>query len=371
MVFRCWRAAGGFIALSLYTSDLVQNSNRYKDAGVDIDAGNRLVDRIRPFAQSTSRPGAAAKLGGFAAAFDPKAAGYDDPILFAATDGVGTKLKIAIAADYHDTVGIDLVAMCVNDLVVDGAEPLFFLDYYASGALSVDAASAVIRGIAEGCRLAGCALTGGETAELPGLYAAGDYDLAGFAVGAAERTWLQQDRTINAGDYLVGMAASGLHSNGFSLVRQVVTDLDLDYSAPVPFAGSPETGQNHTLATALLAPTRIYVQSVLALYRAELAKAFAHITGGGLLENIPRMLPDGLGAHITASGWQRPAVFSWLQTSGGLTDAEMHRTFNCGIGMVAAVAPEKLDAHLAKLRELGENATVIGEVTTAPGVEIS
>jgi len=333
-----------------------RNTLSYKDAGVDIDAGNALVEAIKPLAKSTSRTGSDAGLGGFGAFFDLRAAGYRDPILVATTDGVGTKLKVAIEAGRHDTVGIDLVAMCVNDLVVQGAEPLLFLDYFATGKLDVTAGKAVVAGIAAGCRAAGCALIGGETAEMPGMYATGDYDLAGFAVGAVERGQALTGATVATGDIVLGLASSGLHSNGFSLVRHVVSNLDLSYDAPAPFA--PE----RALGEALLDPTRIYVASCLAAARAGHVKALAHITGGGLLENLPRVLPDTVAVEIDPAAWPRAAVFGWLSAAGGVAPAEMLRTFNCGIGMVMVTAAEQAEAAAALLREAGETVYRIGAV---------
>ena len=336
-------------------------SRTYRDAGVDIDAGEALVQAIKPLARSTARPGADAKLGGFGAFFDPKAAGYRDPLLVSTTDGVGTKLKVAIAANKHDTVGIDLVAMSVNDLVVQGAEPLFFLDYFASGKLELGVAEAVIRGIAEGCRQAGCALVGGETAEMPGMYAPGDYDLAGFAVGAVERDQALTGAGVQAGDTVLGIASSGVHSNGFSLVRRIVADTNLGYDAPAPFA------QGQTLGQALLAPTRIYVKPLLQAlrapgYAAGGVKAVAHITGGGILENLPRVLPDGLMAEIEAASWPLPPVFQWLRRMGNVADQEMLRTFNCGIGMILVVASADAAAVSAKLAEAGETVHPLGRI---------
>jgi phosphoribosylformylglycinamidine cyclo-ligase len=337
----------------------------YRDAGVDIDAGNRLVEAIKPLAKATRRAGADADLGGFGALFDLKSAGYRDPILVAATDGVGTKLKIAIETGQHATIGIDLVGMCVNDLVVQGAEPLFFLDYFACGKLDVAAAREVIAGIAEGCRQAGCALIGGETAEMPGMYAANDYDLAGFAVGAAERGLILPRSDVVAGDVLIGLASSGVHSNGYSLVRRLVTEAGLAWDAPAPFEPSKP------LAEALLAPTRIYVKPLLAAIEATggpegAIKALAHITGGGLTENLPRVLPDTVGARIDLASFIAPPVFGWLAKTGRLADAEMLKTFNCGIGMVVVAAQGEADAVLGALRDAGESAIVIGEIT-APG----
>ena len=333
-----------------------RNSPTYKDAGVDIDAGNAFVEAIGPLAKATARPGSAAGLGGFGAFFDLKAAGYRDPVLVAATDGVGTKLKVAIAAGRHDTIGIDLVAMCVNDLVVQGAEPLFFLDYYATAKLDPEAGRAVIAGIAEGCAQAGCALIGGETAEMPGLYAPGDYDLAGFAVGALERGRALTGETIAAGDVVLGLASNGLHSNGFSLVRKVVDTLGLDLSEPAPF--DPQ----RSLGEALLAPTRIYVKSCLAAHRAGRVKALAHITGGGLIENLPRVLPPGVGVEIDGLSWALPAVCAWLARDGGVALADMVRTFNCGIGMAVVVAPDDAAAAAEVFAAQGETLWPIGRV---------
>jgi phosphoribosylformylglycinamidine cyclo-ligase len=331
----------------------------YKAAGVDIDAGAALVKAIAPLARASARSGTTAALGGFGAMFDPKAAGYRDPILVATTDGVGTKLKIAIATGRHDTIGIDLVAMSVNDLVVQGAEPLFFLDYFATGKLDVEIGRRVIAGIAEGCRIAGCALIGGETAEMPGLYADGDYDLAGFAVGAVERGRLVDGGKIVAGDIVLGLPSSGVHSNGYSLVRKLVERSGLGWAEPAPFA------REQSLGAALLTPTLIYVSPCLALTRAGLAKGFAHITGGGLTDNIPRVLPDGLGVRLDAATWDLPPVFGWLAETGDLPVAELARTFNCGIGMVAIVATGDTEAALSALA--GTGARQIGVVTHALG----
>jgi phosphoribosylformylglycinamidine cyclo-ligase len=342
----------------------------YKDAGVDIAAGDSLVERIKPLAKSTQRPGVMGGLGGFGALFDLKAAGFSDPILVSGTDGVGTKLLLAIEAAIHDTVGIDLVAMCVNDIVVQGAEPLFFLDYYATGKLSVDAGHAVVAGIAEGCRQAGCALVGGETAEMPGMYPEGDYDLAGFAVGAAERGQLLPRPGIEAGDVLLGAASAGLHSNGFSLVRRIVarSGLALDATAPFAAAGAP-SGAEGTLARALLTPTRIYVRSMLAAIRATSAiKGLAHITGGGLPGNVPRMLPDGLRARLDATTWTAPAVFRWLRAVGNVPTDDMLQTFNCGLGMVVAVAARDADRVAAALSEAGETVRTVGIIEQAPTI---
>ncbi|MBT4017457.1 MAG: phosphoribosylformylglycinamidine cyclo-ligase [Alphaproteobacteria bacterium] len=328
----------------------------YQDAGVDIEAGNELVRQIAPLAKSTSRPGADAGLGGFGGFFDLKAAGYTDPVLVAANDGVGTKLLVANAVGRHDTVGIDLVAMCVNDLVVQGAEPLFFLDYFATGKLSVEAATDVVRGIADGCLQAGCALIGGETAEMPGLYQPGEYDLAGFSVGAVERGQALTGENVQAGDVILGLASSGLHSNGFSLVRQVVDISGIGYDAPAPWDDSTSLGE------ALLTPTRIYVKSCLDLVKAGKVHAFAHITGGGLLENIPRVLPDGLTAHIDGKSWTIPNLFGWLALRGGIENQELARTFNLGIGMIAVVSADEEAAARAVLEAAGETVYRVGEI---------
>jgi phosphoribosylformylglycinamidine cyclo-ligase len=333
----------------------IKNGLTYAQAGVDIDAGNLLVEKIKPIVRSTRRPGADGEIGGFGGLFDLKAAGFTDPVLVAANDGVGTKLKIAIDAGVHDTVGIDLVAMCVNDLVVQGAEPLFFLDYFATGKLDPDQGAAIVTGIAEGCLQAGCALIGGETAEMPGMYRDGDYDLAGFAVGAAERNQLLPSGDIAEGDVILGLASSGVHSNGFSLVRRIVELSGLGWDADAPF--KPGT----TLGQALLTPTRIYVKQLLAAIRETGAiKALAHITGGGFPDNIPRVLPKDLTASINLSAIKVPPVFSWLAKVGGVERDEMLRTFNCGIGMIAVVAPEHADAVLAALKAQGEDAVRLG-----------
>jgi phosphoribosylformylglycinamidine cyclo-ligase len=308
------------------------------------------------------RPGVLGGIGGFGALFDPAAAGFKDPILVAATDGVGTKLKFALAANLHDTVGIDLVAMCVNDLVVQGAEPLFFLDYFATGRLDPERGKRVVAGIAAGCREAGCALIGGETAEMPGMYEGEDYDLAGFAVGAVERGGELTGESIRDGDVVLGLGASGLHSNGFSLVRLIVDRTGLDYAAPAPFDRRP-------LGEALLTPTRIYVRSCLAAHRAGAIKGLAHITGGGLIENIARILPDGLAADIDAAAWKLPPVFAWLRREGNMDDAETARTFNCGIGMAVVTAPDKADEAAALLRDAGETVHRIGVVSPRSGNE--
>jgi phosphoribosylformylglycinamidine cyclo-ligase len=332
-----------------------RNTLTYRQAGVDIDAGNSLVERIKPAAAATMRAGVLGGLGGFGALFDLKAAGFNDPILVSTTDGVGTKLKIAIDCGEHRTIGVDLVAMCVNDLVVQGAEPLIFLDYFAASALDVATAASVIEGIAEGCRMAGAALVGGETAEMPGLYGKGDYDLAGFAVGAVERDRILPRPDIAAGDVILGLASSGVHSNGFSLVRRVAEIAGLRWSDPAPFA--PDT----TLGAALLTPTRIYVRSCLAAIRETGAvKTLAHITGGGLVENIPRVLPSHLAAEIELAAIAVPPVFRWL--AGPVAHQEMLRTFNCGIGMMLVVDPAAAEQVSAVLRALGETVTPIGRV---------
>jgi phosphoribosylformylglycinamidine cyclo-ligase len=337
-----------------------RNGLTYAEAGVDIDAGNRMVDMIKPLVRATARPGADAEIGGFGGLFDLKAAGFKDPVLVAANDGVGTKIKIAIETGKHDTIGIDLVAMCVNDLVVQGAEPLFFLDYFATGKLSPEAAAQVVKGIALGCKQAGCALIGGETAEMPGLYADGDYDLAGFSVGAAERGTLLPRRDVAAGDVVLGLASSGVHSNGYSLVRKIAEVSGLGWDAPAPFDTAKSLGE------ALLEPTRIYVKSVLGAHRGTAAiKALAHITGGGFVDNIPRVLPEGLGVEVDLAAVPVPPVFGWLARVGGLDQAEMVRTFNCGIGMVAVVAEADAAQVLEAFKVAGETAVTLGRVTTA------
>ncbi|NBB97067.1 MAG: phosphoribosylformylglycinamidine cyclo-ligase [Alphaproteobacteria bacterium] len=337
-----------------------KNGLSYAAAGVDIDAGNALVDAIKPAAKATARPGVMAGLGGFGALFDLTAAGYADPVLVAATDGVGTKLRIAIDTGHLDTIGIDLVAMCVNDLVCQGAEPLFFLDYFATGKLDVPSAARVITGIAEGCSRSGCALIGGETAEMPGMYAAEDFDLAGFAVGAMERGAALPDGVAD-GDVLLGLASDGVHSNGYSLVRRVVERTGLAWDAPAPFA-------DNTLGTALLAPTRLYVKPALAAIRAGGVHGLAHITGGGLTENLPRVLPEGLGADIDLGAWPLPPVFDWLAREGGITRAEMLKTFNAGIGMVLVVAPDRARALTDLLTDAGETVCTLGHVTEGAGI---
>jgi phosphoribosylformylglycinamidine cyclo-ligase len=334
----------------------------YAQAGVDIDAGNRMVDLIKPLVRATSRPGADAEIGGFGGLFDLKRAGFTDPVLVAATDGVGTKVKIAIETGRHETIGIDLVAMSVNDLVVQGAEPLFFLDYYACGKLAPEIGAAVVAGISDGCRQAGCALIGGETAEMPGLYQGGDYDLAGFAVGAAERGALLPRRDIAEGDVILGLASSGVHSNGYSLVRKVVEKTGLAWSAPAPFAPPQSLGE------AILTPTRIYVKSCLAAIRQTRAvKGLAHITGGGFPDNIPRVLPKGLGARIDLAAVAVLPVFKWLAREGAIAPDEMLRTFNCGVGMIAIAAENDADAVMRAFTDAGERASRIGRVVKADG----
>jgi len=336
------------------------NGLTYAEAGVDIDAGNALVEAIKPLARATRRAGADASLGGFGALFDLKAAGYDDPLLVSTTDGVGTKLKIAIETGLRGTVGIDLVAMCVNDLLAQGAEPLLFFDYFATGKLDVASATEVIAGIAEGCKQAGAALVGGETAEMPGLYSDGDYDLAGFCVGAVNRDGvLPRLGDQKAGDLLIAIASSGPHSNGYSLIRRIVERSGLAWDAPAPF----EPGR--TLAEALMVPTRIYVKSVLPLAKAGLIEAAAHITGGGLIENPPRVIAEGLTARFDWQAWSLPPVFDWLQRDGGVADHELRRTFNCGVGLMLVVAPRDAEAVLKGLIEAGETAFVCGQLAGA------
>jgi phosphoribosylformylglycinamidine cyclo-ligase len=328
----------------------------YADAGVSIDAGNALVKAIGPLARSTARPGADAELGGFGGFFDLKSAGYSDPLLVAANDGVGTKLKLAIETGRHDGVGVDLVAMCANDLIVQGAEPLFFLDYYATGKLDNTVAAAVVASIADGCRQAGCALIGGETAEMPGMYAGGDYDLAGFCVGAVERDKVLTGRDIQPGDLLIGLASSGVHSNGFSLVRRIIEQEGWDLGEALP-------GQSGTtLAQVLLEPTRIYVRALLPLVQQAKIKGLAHITGGGLLENIPRVLPDHCHAIVDAWCWEQPQIFALLQNGGRVAAEEMARTFNCGIGMVVVVAPGQANEVSKLLEGAGETVFEIGRI---------
>lgn len=340
-----------------------KNGLTYADAGVDIDAGNALVDRIKPAAKRTNRPGVASGLGGFGALFDLKAAGYSDPILVGATDGVGTKLRIAIDTGVVDGVGIDLVAMCVNDLVCQGAEPLFFLDYFATGKLETDTAARIIEGIAEGCVRSGCALIGGETAEMPGMYPEGDFDLAGFAVGAMERGSALPEGVVE-GDVLLGLASDGVHSNGYSLVRKLVEVSGLSWDADCPFGEG-------TLGAALLTPTRLYVKQCLAAVRAGGVHALAHITGGGLTENLPRVLPEDLGADIDLNAWELPPVFKWMAETGGIAEAEMLKTFNCGIGMILSVAADRADELVKVLESEGETVTRVGTVTKGAGMRYS
>ena len=325
----------------------------YRDAGVDIDAGNRLVDRIKPHAKRTLRSGVLGGLGGFGALFELPLDRYRQPVLVSGTDGVGTKLKLALELNRHDTIGVDLIAMCVNDVLVVGAEPLFFLDYYATGQLEVEVAAAVIKGIADGCVLAGAALVGGETAEMPGLYHDGDYDLAGFCVGVVEKARIIDGSKVRPGDALLGLASSGPHSNGYSLIRKIiaVSGVKLDQ----PFAAQ-------TLGETLLTPTRIYVKAILKLLEQVEVRAIAHITGGGLTENLPRVLPAKTQAIVNLSSWERPAIFQWLQQQGGVVEAEMRRTFNCGVGLVVCVAEEVAEPALALLREAGETAWRLGHI---------
>ena len=333
----------------------------YADAGVDIDAGNALVDKIKPLAKRTMRPGVMSGLGGFGGLFDLKAAGYKDPVLVAATDGVGTKLRIAIETGQLETIGVDLVAMCVNDLVCQGAEPLFFLDYFATGKLDVTDAARVVSGIAEGCAQSGCALIGGETAEMPGMYQKNDFDLAGFSVGALERG-CSLPANVAQGDMLLGLRSSGVHSNGYSLVRKLVELSGLAWDAPSPFGSG-------TLGEALLMPTRLYVKQVLAVLAQGGLHGLAHITGGGLSENIPRVLNAQQGVSINLESWALPELFQWLAQQGGLSQAEMLKTFNCGIGMVLVVAPAAQAQITALLKEMGEDVMELGRVTDHPGVQ--
>ncbi len=337
-------------------SDSKPTSLSYRDAGVDIDVGNQLIERIKPIAKATRRPGVLDSIGGFGALFEIPTDRYERPVLVSGTDGVGTKLRLAMEIGQHDTIGIDLVAMCVNDLIVAGAEPLYFLDYYATGKLSLDMAEAVIKGIGDGCQQAGCALVGGETAEMPGMYEGDDYDLAGFCVGVVEKSKIIDGSKVAAGDVLIGLAASGPHSNGYSLVRKIIEVSSADLSAD--FHGQ-------SLSETLLTPTRIYVKALLALLAKVDVHALAHITGGGLLENLPRVMPAGTQAIIDSTSWQRPPVFDWLQENGNVADDEMYRTFNCGVGMVLCVAEADVEQTLSVLAEQGENAFVIGRIETA------
>lgn len=332
------------------------DSYTYAKAGVSIEAGNALVKAIGPLVKATARPGADSEIGGFGGFFDPKAAGYSDPLLVAANDGVGTKLKLAIEHDRHDSVGIDLVAMCVNDLIVQGAEPLFFLDYFATGKLDNGVAERVVAGIAGGCKEAGCALIGGETAEMPGMYGDGDYDLAGFCVGAVERGEQLTGEKVAPGHVLIGLASSGVHSNGYSLVRRLAEDKAWKLNRPALFDA------DRLLIDALIEPTKIYVESLLPIVRDGLVDAMAHITGGGLLENIPRVLPDGAHATVDADSWAQPGLMAFLQAQGNIEPEEMARTFNCGVGMVLAVTPDNVDAVMSRLSNAGETAFRIGEI---------
>ena len=340
-------------------SDTSKTPLSYRDAGVDIEAGERLVEAIGPLAKATARAGVMGGLGGFGALFDLKASGYEDPVLVSGTDGVGTKLMLAFDTGIHNTVGIDLVAMCANDVLAQGAEPLFFLDYFATGKLEAGIAEAVIAGIAEGCRQSGCALVGGETAEMPGMYPPGHYDLAGFVVGAVDRSKVLPRMGVMAeGDVLIGISSSGPHSNGYSLIRRIVEREGLSYDAPSPFTDA-------TLGEALLTPTRLYSQAALPLIKGELIKGLAHITGGGLTENTPRMCPDHLAPRIDRTSWTPGPVFQWLQEAGGVELDEMHRTFNMGIGMVFAVAPDMAEIVMNQLRVVGEQPVILGDLVSA------
>lgn len=330
-------------------------SLNYKQAGVDIDAGNELINRIKPFAKATKRIGSDSDLGGFGALFDLKKCGYEDPILVSSTDGVGTKLKVAIDLNKHDTIGIDLVAMSVNDLLAQGAEPLFFLDYFACSKLSLDVASDVVKGIADGCKLAGCALIGGETAEMPGMYKEGDYDLAGFAVGAVERGSILPSKT-EAGDVLIGLKSSGVHSNGYSLARFILSENNISFEDKIA------EFDNKSIGEVLLTPTKVYIKPCLAALKTGKVKALAHITGGGLVENLPRVLSEGVEAEIDYNSWESPKIFPWLQKTGNVSDEEMRRTFNCGIGMVLVVRKEDAKEVQEILTKAGEEATIIGSL---------
>ncbi len=347
------------LVLAMTSPDSPQGLS-YKDAGVDIDAGNRLVELIKPHAQRTRRPEVLAGLGGFGGLFELPPHRYHAPVLVSGTDGVGTKLKLALDIGKHDTIGIDLVAMCVNDIVVSGAEPLFFLDYYATGKLEVEVAAEVIKGIADGCAQAGAALIGGETAEMPGMYQPGDYDLAGFCVGIVDKPKIIDGSRVQVGDALLGLASSGPHSNGYSLIRKVLA---------VSGAGHEQRLGDQTLGEHLLAPTTIYVKPLLSLIEICDVRALAHITGGGLTENIPRVLPKHADARIDLSSWQRPAIFSWLQARGGIDESEMLRTFNCGIGMVVALPDDQIELARQTLRTFGIEATRIGEIIAATGTQ--
>jgi len=342
------------------TNPVKSSSLNYRDAGVNIDAGNKLIEKIKPLTAKTRRPEVLSGLGGFGALFELPLNKYKQPVLVSGTDGVGTKLKLALELNKHDTIGIDLVAMCVNDIIVTGAEPLFFLDYYATGKLDIDTAASVISGIAKGCEISGAALTGGETAEMPGMYSGDDYDVAGFCVGIVEKDQIIDGNDTQAGDVLIGLASSGPHSNGYSLIRKTLDHVNADLNQKI---GSSTLGQ------ALLEPTRIYVKSLLALKEKVKIKALAHITGGGLLENIPRVLPDYSNANIDKNSWQLPEVFQWLQDNGNIEANEMYRTYNCGIGMVICVAKEESDKTLNMLQELGESAFIIGNIEKSEQAE--
>jgi len=332
---------------------VTEQSLSYRDAGVDIDAGNALIDRIKPLSKATNRAGVLGGLGGFGALFEIPLDRFNKPVLVSGTDGVGTKLKLAMQMNKHDTIGIDLVAMCVNDLIVQGAEPLFFLDYYATGKLDVNAATDVVKGISDGCIQAGCALTGGETAEMPGMYQNNDYDLAGFCVGIVDKDKVIDGTQVKAGDKLLGLASSGPHSNGYSLIRKIIEKHNSDLN---------QAFDNRTLGQALLEPTRIYVKSILKLIEKIDIHAISHITGGGLLENIPRVLPDNCSAKIAKSSWQLPQVFNWLQEHGNIEQTEMYRTFNCGIGLVVAIAAEDEELAISELQNLGETVYRLGQI---------
>lgn len=363
---RAWSSFTPFQGIFVGKSDNSSNDTQkatslsYRDAGVDIDAGNQLVDRIKPIARSTRRPEVLDNIGGFGALFEIPVERYKRPVLVSGTDGVGTKLKLAMDMHKHDTIGIDLVAMCVNDLIVSGAEPLYFLDYYATGKLSLDMAEDVIKGIGEGCRQAGAALVGGETAEMPGMYEGDDYDLAGFCVGVVEKDRIIDGSKVSAGDVLIGLQSSGPHSNGYSLVRKIIEVSKADLDAPFH-----NKSHGKTLGETLLAPTRIYVKSLLSLFEQVDVHALAHITGGGLLENLPRVMPGETQAVIDSQAWQRPPIFDWLQQQGNVDSTEMYRTFNCGVGMVVCVSQNDVETTLALLSAQGETATIIGHIQTA------
>jgi len=348
---------------SLSTQEPDRKGLNYRDSGVDIDAGNSFVERIKFSVKRTRRPGVMGGIGGFGALFELPLDRYKHPVLVSGTDGVGTKLKLAGLLDRHDTIGIDLVAMCVNDIVVAGAEPLFFLDYFATDKLNVDQAVAVVEGIADGCCQAGCALSGGETAEMPGMYAPGDYDLAGFAVGIVEKSSMQSSERVETGDVLLGLASSGPHSNGYSLIRKVLESTGDDVHSTLD-------GCNTSLADALLAPTKIYVKSILSLLGSVQVSAISHITGGGITENLPRVLPNGVNAEISLASWQRPAVFNWLQGGGNIDAAEMLRTFNYGIGMIVAVRQQDVKAAIVSLEKSGETVFTIGNIVAGDGAAV-